>query len=184
MKRGLAVFVAVIAVMLSFVPEASCAKKKSRARTAQTQPVKKPDPHGYRKGLTDSQADEADRIAREIAGNVMNDSRLVTDLHRVRAASRIVARFCQHADYGNDEKRYYRTPYGVFVAGVYTCAGATRALGRVLDFMGYSWEHVNENKWEHQWCVLEMDGKKGFADGMGGFAGYGEHSLKNAFSIP
>ena len=53
------------------------------------------------------------------------------------------------AVYGTDADKYYRSPYGVFVAGVYTCAGSTRALGRVLDYMGYSWQHVNENKWVH-----------------------------------
>lgn len=45
---------------------------------------------------------------------------------------------------------------GVFVDGVYTCAGTTRALGRVLDYMGYGWQHVNENKWVHQWCIMTM----------------------------
>lgn len=60
------------------------------------------------------------------------------------------------------------------MAGVYTCAGSTRALGRVLDYMGYSWQHVNENKWSHQWCIVTMDGQTGYADGMGGIAGYGE----------
>ena len=60
------------------------------------------------------------------------------------------------------------------MAGVYTCAGTTRALGRVLDYMGYSWQHVNENKWSHQWCIVTMDGQAGYADGMGGIAGYGE----------
>ena len=73
-----------------------------------------------------------------------------------------------------DADKHYRSPYGVFVAGVYTCAGTTRALGRVLDYMGYSWQHVNENKWSHQWCIVTMDGQTGYADGMGGIAGYGE----------
>ena len=41
--------------------------------------------------------------------------------------------------------------------------------------MGYNWRHVNENQWAHQWCVLEMDGQIGFADGQVGMAGYGEH---------
>ena len=60
------------------------------------------------------------------------------------------------------------------MAGVYTCAGTTRALGRVLDYMGYGWQHVNENKWVHQWCIMTMDGQTRYADGMGGIAGYGE----------
>ena len=131
--------------------------------------------HNYYKGLTKTQAEEADKIARSIAEKIMADKFLNTDLKRVRAATRTVAQFCRRGTYGNDEKRYYRSPYGVFVAGVFTCAGATRALGRVLDFMGYDWQHVNENQWAHQWCVLEMDGEIGFADGQVGMAGYGEH---------
>ncbi len=35
-------------------------------------------------------------------------------------------------------------------------------------------QHVNENKWVHQWCILTMDGQTGYADGMGDIAGYGE----------
>ena len=72
-----------------------------------------------------------------------------------------------------DTTKYYRSPYGVFVAGVYTFAGSTRSLGRVLDYMGYSWQHSHENENRHQWCVLTMDGQTGFADGMAGIAGYG-----------
>ena len=93
-----------------------------------------------------------------------------------------MAGFCARSAYGNDPNRYYRTPYGVFVAGVYTCAGSTRALGRVLDYMGYTWTHTNENQWSHQWCVLTMDGQTGFADGMGGFAGYG--AMHSGMTIP
>ena len=131
--------------------------------------------HNYYKGLTKAQAMEADKIARSIAKEIIADKSLNTDLKKVREATRSVARFCSACTYGNDEKRYYRSPYGVFVAGVFTCAGATRALGRVLDFMGYDWQHVNENQWAHQWCILEMDGQIGFADGQGGMADYGEH---------
>lgn len=35
--------------------------------------------------------------------------------------------------------------------------------------------YVNENQYTHQWCELKMDGKKGYADGMGGIAGYGKY---------
>ena len=44
--------------------------------------------------------------------------------------------------------------------------------------MGYEWTHVNENEWLHQWCVLEMDGKIGYADAnilSEGEVGYGEY---------
>lgn len=44
--------------------------------------------------------------------------------------------------------------------------------------MGYEWTHVNENEWLHQWCVLEMDGRIGYADANilpEGEVGYGEY---------
>ena len=178
MRRILAVILTAIAVIIAFSPEAYCAKKKkSRAKTSQvqSQPVKKQDPHSYYRGLTQEQAEQADSVARKIAEAVMSEKSLTSDLQRVKAAAGIVARYCSRCMYGNDPHKYYRSPYGVFVAGIFTCSGATRALGRVLDFMGYKWEHANENQWSHQWCVVEMDGRKGFADGQLGAAGYGEY---------
>lgn len=130
--------------------------------------------HSYYKGLSAEQAAAADAVAKQIADSIMANPAYTTDCQRVTAAAQTVASYCNNSVYGSDVDKYYRSPYGVFVAGVYTCAGSTRALGRVLDYMGYSWQHVNENQWVHQWCILTMDGQTGFADGMGGFAGYGE----------
>ena len=132
----------------------------------------------YNSHITESQAAEADAIAREIANHVLSNPALRTDLEKVREATKIVRWYAFKGKYGPDEDKYYRTPYGVFVAGRFTCAGTTRALGRVLEFMGYEWEHVNENEWLHQWCVLTMDGKIGHADAAFGDSdavGYGEY---------
>ena len=138
--------------------------------------------HSYSRGLTAQQAAQADAVAQQIANAILANPAYSTDLQRVNAAAQAVAGFCARSAYGNDPNRYYHTPYGVFVAGVYTCAGSTRALGRVLDYMGYTWTHTNENQWSHQWCVLTMDGQTGFADGMGGFAGYG--AMHSGMTIP
>ena len=97
-----------------------------------------------------------------------------TDLERVETAAGIISFICQNDTY-TTEGSYYNKPYGVFIQREYSCAGATRALGLVLNYMGFSWSHINENQWTHQWCELMMDGQKGYADGMGGFAGYGEY---------
>ena len=137
---------------------------------------KKSDTHNdYYKGLTAEQSAQADAIAKSIAQSIMSNKKLNTDLKRVRAASEKVHEYCMKSTYGADEKRYYRSPYGVFVTKNYTCAGAARALGRVLDFMGYKWTHINPNLWKHQWCELNMDGKKGYADATTGFANYGDY---------
>ena len=79
------------------------------------------------------------------------------------------------------EGKDYKTPFGVFVKGEYSCAGATRALGLVLTCMGYEWKHINENQYSHQWIELNMDGKSGWADGQMGLANYGEHNSDSIF---
>lgn len=106
----------------------------------------------------------AEKLAAEIDGD--------TDLERVSQAAQIVAYYSSKATYtmeGSD----YATAYGVFIKGEYSCAGSTRALGMLLECMGYSWKHVNENQYTHQWIELTMDGQKGWADGQIGYAGYG-----------
>lgn len=113
---------------------------------------------------------QARSVAREIAASIKGK----TDLEKVQKAAVVVSRYCNDAQYTMSGKDY-ATAYGVFVKGEYSCAGSTRALGMVLEYMGYRWEHVNPNQYTHQWCKLTMDGKQGFADGMAGFAGYGQH---------
>ena len=132
----------------------------------------------YNNHITSEQAAQADAIARSIANQIMSNKNYKTDLQRVQAATTIVAKYASLCKYGADANKYYRTPYGVFVSKNVTCAGTTRGLGRVLEFMGFEWKHVNENEWKHQWCVLTMDGQIGFADAAVlpfGYVGYGKY---------
>ena len=115
-----------------------------------------------------TKGDQSLAIARSIAAGIHGSC----DLEKVCRAAQIVSDYCSRAVYTTSDPDYCN-PYGVFVKGVYTCAGATRALGLVLDCMGYQWEHVNENSWQHQWCKLTMDGRIGWADGQVGSAEYG-----------
>ena len=132
--------------------------------------------HDYYKYCSQEQANQADAVARNIATRVLSDGSLTTDLDKIRKASSIIYReYIVNNTYGTDANKYYRGPYGVFIAGIHTCAGGARALGRVLDFMGYDWEHANPNQWTHQWCIVNMDGKTGYADAMGYGCGFGTH---------
>ena len=132
--------------------------------------------HAYYKFCSQEQANQADAIARSIATRVLSDSSLVIDLAKIKKAASIIYReYIMEISCENDENKYYRSPYGVFVAGISTGAGTTRALGRVLDFMGYDWEHANHNTWTHQWCIVNMDGQTGYADAMDYGCGFGTH---------
>ncbi len=137
---------------------------------------------GY-KPTQDKDACEKNKQATEIAQKVANEilaKGYKTDLEKVDAAAKKVSEYYQmgyHVEEGFD----YRTPYGVFVTHTASCAGCTRALIQVLELMGFkNLTHANENGWTHQWVILEMDGKKGFAEAQLGFAGYGCHEVDDS----
>ena len=100
-----------------------------------------------------------------------------SDLQRVRLAAQYVSGFSDYARYTMSGP-YYSKPIGVFIKHEYSCAGSTRALGLVLNYLGYQYRHVNENLYTHQWCQLWMDGQIGWADGQVGEAGYGQHPIE------
>lgn len=116
---------------------------------------------------------EKNDMAREVAMLLVAEIPEGSDLERVSTAAYIVSIFASYGQY-TMEGEDYSQPYGVFVKGEYSCAGCTRALGMLLECMGYEWEHINAHQYTHQWCVVEMDGKIGWADGQIGMAGYGE----------
>ncbi|HIU27649.1 MAG TPA: hypothetical protein IAD16_04670 [Candidatus Fimisoma avicola] len=123
-------------------------------------------------GLSSAQKQaQARAVAQQIAAGIGTQG---TDLERVAKAAQAVSAYCSKATYTTEGSDYSQA-YGVFIKGEYSCAGATRALGMVLEYMGYKWEHVNPNQWTHQWCKVTMDGQAGWADGQIGMAGYGEH---------
>ena len=62
---------------------------------------------------------------------------------------------------------HYNDPYGYFVLGVSSCAGCTRATGLCLNILGIPYEHVNENKWSHQWCRVNVNGVYWICDAFG-----------------
>ena len=129
---------------------------------------------------SDKDACKKDQESRVIAQQIANQVKAKgysTDLEKVQEAASIVSSYYYrgvHVESGLD----YRTPYGVFIKGEASCAGTTRALALVLEYLGYKTEHVNANQWTHQWLRLTMDGQVGFADGQIGLVGYGKHPVE------
>ena len=143
-----------------------------RAMAGESLTVYVPDPVPNHDALSTQEKNrQALAIAQQIAAFVPSEG---SDIERVSLAANIVSYYCSFDSYTMEGKDY-RTPYGVFIKGEYSCAGATRALGMVLECMGYSWQHVNENQYSHQWCELMMDGQIGYADGQTGRVGYGTY---------
>ena len=122
------------------------------------------DHHYYSSTISEVQIQQSEAVAKRIADSVLANSSYRTDSDKIRAAMAYVISYGMKGKYGNDENKYYRSPYGVFISGNFTCAGLVRALGRVLDYMGYEWQHINENQWKHQWIEMDIDGKHGYVD--------------------
>ena len=66
---------------------------------------------------------------------------------------------------------HYNDPYGYLILGAASCAGSARTTGLCLNMLGYSYEHVNENQWSHQWCRVNIDGTYWICDPYGLYAG-------------
>ncbi len=115
-----------------------------------------------------------EKMARKVAKEIAAKCTKGNDRERVANAAEMVydyyATCCYDSDYGSD---VYNEAYGVFWGQLCTCAGTAAAMGMVLEEMGFDYTHVNKGKYDHQWCVLTMDGKKGWADGMAASANYG-----------
>lgn len=126
-------------------------------------------------GMTYGQEVQARSIAKQIAEHITEaGGDKVKEIEKVAYAAGVVKAYCDLGTYTTDGQMY-RTAYGVFIGGQYSCAGATRALGLILDYMGIKWVHKNINTWEDQWCQVIADGQEGYGDGCGAIAGYGKH---------
>lgn len=86
-------------------------------------------------------------------------------------AQALRARFEQTGGAYSTQARQYNTPYGYLVRGVASCAGCTRATGLCLNILGIPYEHVNENKWKHQWCRVNVNGVWWISDAFALYAG-------------
>ena len=67
--------------------------------------------------------------------------------------------------------KHYNDPYGYFVLGVASCAGCARATGLCLSILDIPYEHINENKWSHQWCRVNVNGVYWICDAYGLYCG-------------
>lgn len=65
------------------------------------------------------------------------------------------------------DSSHYNDPYGYFVLGSASCVGCTRATGLCLNMLGIPYEHVNEDKYSHQRCRLNVDGDYWIYDAYG-----------------
>lgn len=122
----------------------------------QPKPKKSNLPAGlFKNKLSDSQNAAALKVAQQIADSIPKNW---TDEQKLDKATEKVNIYYNNARY-TMEGPYYAEAYGVFVAKEASCAGACRALGLVVQLMGYKWRHVNENQYSHQWIQVYVNGE-------------------------
>ncbi len=66
---------------------------------------------------------------------------------------------------------HYNDPYGYLILKTASCAGSTRTAGLCLNILGIPYEHINENKWTHQWCRVNVNGTYWIVDPYGPYCG-------------
>lgn len=121
-----------------------------------------------KKKQTSAEFQQAYNIALDIVAPLAGLSReqqLIGIAHALR--SRFDARGGKYSTSDN----HYNDPYGYLVLGVSSCAGSTRTTGLCLNILGIPYEHVNENKWAHQWCRVNINGTYWICDPFGLYVG-------------
>lgn len=79
----------------------------------------------------------------------------------------------------SDTASHYNDPYGFFIRHLASCAGCTRSTGLCLNILGIPYEHVNENKWGHQWTRVNVNGTYWICDPFGYYCGPEEEPYKH-----
>lgn len=130
------------------------------------------------------------------SGNNTTTTPVISEIQMVAYATGIVNAYCKagkeltRLEVEQTNSKVYRTAYGVFCQHEFTSAGATRALGLIIDYLDQiihqnnpdaaplKWVHVNANTWSLQYCQLACDNHEAYADAINGIAGYGKHPTK------
>ncbi len=120
-----------------------------------------------KKKQTDAEFRQAYAVALEIVTPLAG---LPREQQLAGIAQALRARFDAGGSYSTSTA-HYNDPYGYLVLGVASCAGCTRATGLCLNILGIPYEHVNENKWTHQWCRVNVDGTYWITDAFGLYVG-------------
>lgn len=118
------------------------------------------------KGMSADEFNQAHDIAVGIANKYANQS---TE-NQLIGIYKELRRITETVKY-SDKDAHYSDIYGFFVLHSCSCAGATRSAGVCLNILGIEYEHVNENKWQHQWCRVKVGDIYWICDPFGMYVG-------------
>ena len=110
-------------------------------------------PNSWREGETEEHYNAALKVAKKIADEVRAEVGKEKSLKQIALATDKVAEYYDKCSY-DDTKVVNWSAWGVFIGKEASCAGATKALGMVLEQLGFEWEHMYEHSRGHQFCKV------------------------------
>ncbi len=141
------------------------AKKESASALV---PIKELDRYSYfRKYMTDAQFKKAYKAASKIVKPLLGKSKedqllgIAVGLRELFDSSMSYSMSASH----------YNDPYGYLVLKSASCAGCARATGLCLNMLGFKYEHINENKYSHQWARVKLGKTYWICDAYGLYCG-------------
>ena len=132
----------------------SASKPSTTAKPSTTKPASTTaKPNSWREGETEEHYNAALKVAKKIADEVRAEVGSKQSLKQIAVATDKVHEYYLKCSY-NDTKVVNWSAWGVFIGKEASCAGATKALGMVLEQLGFEWEHMYEHSRGHQFCKV------------------------------
>lgn len=117
--------------------------------------------------LSDEQLKQSYDVALEIAAPFAGLDRKL----QLRHIATEIRRFTDTKVTYSTSAPHWLDAYGFFILKSASCQGDTCAMGLCLNILGIDYEHVNHNKWTHQWCRVNVDGTYWIVDSYGLYCG-------------
>lgn len=144
------------------------AKKDKKESAPTLVPLKKLNRYSYfRKYMTDKQFKKAYKAASKIVKPLLGKSK---EDQLLGIAVGLREFFDNNMSYSMSAS-HYNDPYGYLILKSASCAGCARATGLCLSMLGFKYEHVNENKYSHQWARVKIGKAYWICDAYGLYCG-------------
>lgn len=117
--------------------------------------------------LTDEQLKECYDAVKPFVASIKNLSR---EEQMKKIALELRDFFDARGEY-SDKAPHFLDAYGYLILKKASCQGATAATGLCLNMLGIDYEHVNHNKWTHQWCRVKHGNSYWIVDPFGLYCG-------------
>lgn len=143
-------------------------KIKVKKKGSSIVPMKKLAKYSYfRKYMTASQMKKAYRIAYKMLLPLEGLSKK----EQIAGVASVLRDYFDNGMTYSMKAAHYNDPYGYLVLKRASCAGCARTTGMLLNMLGIKYEHVNENKYSHQWARVKVGKKYWICDAYGLYVG-------------